>query len=253
MSILDIVIVVLLCVGAVDGARRGFVRLILGMAALVGALAAGVIGAKPLAVWVDSRYGVVVKVSKWLLRYLHIPQEFLSARLEVTGLESFLEELAVLRVPRAYTQVITGVIENDLKRVLATGVQTWGEMLAYAVANLIVIAAAFLIIFILVRMLISVLAGLVTVSIDRTPVGWANSALGLVAGFAKQALIIAILLGLVSSLVTVPGMDWLSQQIGSSKLSHYFLTTFYKLIRLVPGTGLVEQTGAFHGILYPGV
>jgi len=253
MSIADVVIVVLLCVGAIDGARRGFVRLILGVAALFGALAAGVMGAKPLAIWVDYRYGVVVRVSKWLLRYLHMPQEFLSTRLEVAGVESFLEGLAVLRVPRAYTQVITGVIESDLKHMIAAGVQTWGEMLAYAVANLMVIAAAFLIIFIVVRMLISALAGMISVSIDKTPVGWANSALGLVAGLAKQALIITILLGLVSSLVTVPGMDWLSQQIGSSTLSHYFLTAFYKLIRLVPGTGLVEQTEAFHGILYPGV
>lgn len=198
MNYLDIFFVLALAWGAWRGYQRGFVNLLAGwISYLIGGLLA-VVYARPLAEAVERAFQLKVNWGFWLQSYLPLPRQVLSQPVSMPAIQQVEELLSGMPVPSMVKQSLLG----NLGQYSGT---TVGQALA---GQLIFLALIIIAVVVLFYGSIFALRCLARWGVGRSflPLGLLSRGLGLALGFLGQLFWLAILVGIMRSLFTLPAI-----------------------------------------------
>lgn len=222
---MDWVIVAFISFGGINGLRRGFLAVLLGLAGYVLGVLVAARYTLPVLGYLDARFGLLAGLAPVLGRYL--PLGRVTFPVDTDGLAVLREGLLQVGVPEPYGQVIT---DYTGRAVEAIGGPTGpGQVLLQGLAYLVAATAVFLTLFILTRYFLGILerlaSGLLAVGFGESPLRLG----GLLAGGLNNALILTLVLGVAAPVLTFPAFRPLAEAVERSILAPHLIRAFYAL------------------------
>ncbi|WP_258360659.1 CvpA family protein [Moorella sulfitireducens] len=199
LNYLDLLLLLLLAVGAWRGYRQGFVNLIAGWLSYLVAGLVAALYARPLAEAADQAWHITATWGNWLAPVLPLPRALLNQPLD---------KVAAGQVEVFFnTTPLPGMIKNSFLAGLdrASG-GTVGQALAGQLVFLILVFLTLVVLFYGSLFLLRRLARWGTAGINIAPAGPLNRFLGLALGLLGQGFWLSVLVGILRSLLTMPAM-----------------------------------------------
>lgn len=230
MNLVDLVLILLLFGGAITGYRRGFVGSLTGLfSSLIGFFAA--LRYYPLlAAKADTTLGLNDRLITFFSKNLVLPQAVTQLQLAKTPLADLGQLLEKLHLPVPLkTQIIEYLPKLDTGMLLQNKL---GDVIYQYLANAVINAVAFLVIWFLVDRLIMLVVLLFRRITDSTFIAGLDHAGGLLIGTLLTVFTLTVLLGLISPLLQVTKLaepslfSAIFKTIGESLLIPYFIQAF---------------------------
>lgn len=199
LNYLDLLLFLLLALGAWRGYRLGFVNLIAGWISYLVAGLAAALYARPLAEAVDQAWHLTGRWGNWLAPLLPLPRPVLSQPLGKAAAGQL--EILLNGTP----------LPGMLKQSLLEGLEkapggTVGQVLAGQLVFLLLELVTLVVLFYGSLFLLRRLARWSTMGINMTSTGLLNRGLGLALGLLGQVFWLALLVGMLRYLVALPAM-----------------------------------------------
>jgi len=199
MNYLDLILVLVLAWGAWRGYQRGFVSLLAGwISYLVGGLVA-VLYARPLAEALDQAFRLRVGWGSWLESHLPLPQPVLSQPINMTAVHQVETLLNSIPLPGMVKQSLLGNL--DKYSGTTVGQALAGQLIFFALELAAVVFLFYGSLFVLHRLTRWGAAGR-----NLSPFGLLSRGLGLALGLLGQVFWLAILVGVMRSLLPLPAI-----------------------------------------------
>lgn len=179
--------------GALTGLMRGFVRMVVDLAALVAGVGVAAWGTGPVMGWL-GRLGWVGRLETWVSAHLPLPRSV--ATMPVGG-----------RVPIAWGEglppVLKAALQQRAEAVFAStsAVATLGELVARALAELVLSLAVFLLIVAAVQWFLGRAGRKVSQWLGARGLAWPDRMAGLLVGAVRNALLVSALAAFALPLV----------------------------------------------------
>jgi len=230
---LDYAVVAFLVLGAIAGFRRGFASMLMGALGHLVAAAVAVWMLPRAVSWADARYSLLARLESVVARYVVIPVEV--ARIEIAGspADRLMEWVDRLNLPVQYTEMVQNQMGWLLGFLRALECDTLGALLYRLLALLILEAGAFLVLFLAVRVFWALLFSPLVGAEDGRP-GVTDRLAGAVCGVVRNGVVAAVILGLLSPLVSTVSPE-MQQLVGSSRIALRLISAFYYLTGLLGG------------------
>jgi len=229
VNIADLVIVIILIIGAINGYRRGLLRgLAEGVSSLLGFIIA--FNSYKLAVaWFDEAFQVISRLKAFLEAHFVLPRFILEAKLDVP-----LDDLGVLLekilLPTTFkTQLLEYIqsLEQDL-----AGHNVLGDVIYDFLTSALLNAAAFLLIWLISYLIILAVFNILIKVTDDTIFAALDHGGGLIIGLLLTFLTLTVIIGLISPFLQVADMAdntiiaRIFTALNESRYVPYFLNTF---------------------------
>lgn len=225
MNWVDWVIVIVIAGTALTGLRRGFVLTLTRLVAQIVPLVAAFILTKPVAAFLETRFGWASSLAAFLGRYIKLPSDFSStgvSNLSSGQLWSMLEKTGL---PEQYKDaVVTWVAESPggAQASLASFIQ---QSLGMLLLNVFVFIGLLLV----GRWVITLFGKGVSEAVHTVGAGGLDRVGGLLLGTAQGGLYVAVFLGLCMPFLATWSPTG-AEAINSSRLGSVFLGSFYMII-----------------------
>jgi len=232
MNIVDLVIIGLLLLGAINGYRKGFVGSLVGVFSSIIGL---IVAYKYYAVfekWVDSRLGLEKTLGGFIGEHITLPQAVSQFKLgdnlfnDVSRYFDSLQLNAQIKGQLlAYLERIEESMGSSLQLPLS-------DIINQYLAVIILSVAAFCIIWCSVNIILEMLTAIFRSLINTTPLGQVDRLGGIAAGALLNALFLMVIIGLFTPLIMMAGIAELGllspviSTIEKSELAPYFLSAF---------------------------
>jgi uncharacterized membrane protein required for colicin V production len=217
LNILDIAIIVILLIFSIAGFSKGFLSSLLKLFSSVASLAIAVWLAKPVAVFIDG----LTNLSNWFAEEIGAAiagiDTFFTATVGVTPSTAWTPggsivgsdlktaiDAGVTGLSDIFKTALNFLIQDDVVLESGTVISEWfGEILG-GIAMLIVAA---IVVYIAIRIAIGILSKIFDAITKNPAIGGLDRLLGLAFGAVKGALLIAIIFGVYSVVVVIPGVE----------------------------------------------
>jgi hypothetical protein len=230
LNIVDLVIIVSLVVGAINGYRRGLFGSLCGLAANLLGLFVAIKYYPQLSSWLNQQFSLSLKVSQFFKAHVMLPPA-------VSTLQ-----LAKLPLPDLIKQLESTALPPEIKLHLMDYLQKWwrslssfnnlGELIHYLVAIALINGLAFFLIWLVVDKTAVLLAEGLTRCTQNSLVGDLNRLSGTMIGVGLRALSLTIFLGIISPLLSLTSAAQPSlfssvlKTMNQSQLVPYFTSAF---------------------------
>ena len=174
MNVVDIILLVFLGFCALNGIKEGFIRSVGGLAALVAGIWAAIAFRLSLVFYFENKFGWVSSLEAWLIKKIPFFQ-----------LSSDTGELIVSGEPSQFEQWLI-----QMRTILLPSGSNFNP--AEQIALILISAAAFVLIFVLVRGIVGVVIQAVDHLVKATPLRSVNRLLGLATGLLKGLLYLVV-------------------------------------------------------------
>lgn len=232
MNVIDLVIIGLLLLGAINGYRKGFVGSLVGVFSSIIGL---IVAYKYYAVfekWLDGKLGLEKTLSKFIGSHITLPQTVSQFKLGdnlFNDVSNYLDSLQL-------SEQIKGQLLTYLERLeesVGSSLQLpLSEIIHQYLAVIILSVAAFCIIWCSVNILLEILTAIFRSLINTTPLGQVDRLGGIAAGALLNAVSLMVIIGLFTPLISMAGIaefSLLSPVISAyegSEFAPYFLSAF---------------------------
>jgi uncharacterized membrane protein required for colicin V production len=244
LNIVDLVIIVIVLLGAIGGYRKGFVGSLVGFFSSILGLVAACNFYPQLARFLNTRFELQGKMSAFFQEHLVLPQPVSQFRLGQLPLPDISRYLDSVNLDASLKFKLLSFVEK-LQTSLALPLQTsMGDIVNQFLATALVSALSFLIIWAAVSLLLQAFAHLYSAAIRNTFLGKFDRLGGMAAGAALAILTLTIFIGLVMPFLDLAGIAKPTlfsssvKTIEEAKLVPYFYSLynilFSKFISLLP-------------------
>jgi uncharacterized membrane protein required for colicin V production len=214
MSILDFGIVILFVIFLWNGYQKGFLKILFSLISLLGSLAISYV-VQPYIIDFLASFQVDTLIDQWLLDTLFSSNAIFDVVLTGTNFLTTIESgLTTLALP--------SILIDPLLSFLTEFNQPLGEALANAITNLFLVILSFLSVFLLSRIVTSMLFNKVTKLMSKNKViSTFDHLLGLGVGFVKASIFIGLIMlaSIALSFVNPDFNLWFSSQLQSNGFS----------------------------------
>lgn len=222
MNILDIAILAMLTLNLFIGLYNGFIVTILNIIAYFGSWILSFILYPILSKYIMTNTTLLEKIIYYTDASSRIT-DFSQRKLGVASLSE--EQLASVveqsQIPQPFGRAILANATNGSMLDL----QTIGEYFDYTVAKVIISILSFFIIFFLLRLIFSIIIGVVKAIRDIPVLKQLDSLAGAGLGLIRGALILYIVFSILPLLLTIAPIDFVSDIVEASKLAPFFYKT----------------------------
>lgn len=232
MNVIDFIIIIFLLLGVFNGYTKG---LIVSLAGLVGNVIGLICAAKyykDLGTWANTEFSLAIKIQHFLQDNLVLPQAVFQFNLDKTPLPDLIKNLDNISVPDTLKENLAIYIkELQIGMNNISGIKL-GEIVHQYLASALVSIIAFVVIWLIIANCIMLVAAVYRGLTKRTILGSLDRLGGAVMGGLVSALIITILIGLISPLLTVSELakpslfSAIIKNMGAAKTVPYFTKTF---------------------------
>lgn len=206
------------------------------LASILGCLA-GVMLAGKVTDLLEAWFKVVSALARELSGRLPLPLGLGSTPVQGASFEAMARVVSLLQIPVALRAAACSYLGNLARLASTKGLDTWGELLSYSVANMLITAACFLAVFALVRwLLVTAVRGMFGVDDRDFAPGALDRAGGLALGLAVEGLKLLILVGLAMPVLSGMGV-WggARDAIASSRIGSFLLEISADMFSLLLG------------------
>lgn len=232
MNFIDFIIIIFLLLGVYNGYTKG---LAVSLAGLLGNVIGLICASKfyrDLGLWVNTEYSLSTKIQEFLQENLVLPQAVFQFNLDKTPLPDLIRQLDNVSLPETLRDNLTIYIkELQMSMNSISGIKL-GEIVHQYLASALVSIMAFVLIWLLTANVIMLIASIYRSFTKSTIIGSLDRLGGALMGGFVSALIITILIGLISPLLTVSELAKPSlfsavvKTMGSAKTVPYFINAF---------------------------
>lgn len=233
MNWADYLIIALLVLGFYNGYKRGLFGSLLGLAANLAGIAAAYHYYPHLARWADSRWDLTAELSRYLYDHLGLSKvSFFQFKLEELPLASIGAYIDQANIPPILKTNLLEYWQSINSRIIIPWQQQAGSFLPQYLATFILNLLAFLLIWIVVAKLISLLGRLFTMALESTALGRLDRLAGGTVGLALTGLLVTVLIGLVNPLLgfagvlRLPFLGTLGNALGTARMYPFFINLF---------------------------
>lgn len=201
MNIVDLVIIVSLVLGAINGYRRGLFGSLCGLAANLLGLFAAVKYYPHLSAWLNHNFSLSLQVSQFFKTHVMLPPAISTLQFTKIPLPDLLKQLEGTNLP------------PEIKHHLLEYLQKWwtslssfsnlGELIHYLVAVALINGLAFFFIWLVVDKAAALLAEGLTRCTNNSLIGDFNRLSGAIIGVGLRALGLTIILGIANPLLSL--------------------------------------------------
>ncbi|MHB1125597.1 MAG: CvpA family protein [Bacillota bacterium] len=228
MNYIDILILIIIALGAFKGYRRGLIVTLGGLAGYAASLVVAVMYAPALGKALTDRFHWTDRVALFLQDKLPIPQAVSSIRLNGESGAVTNDVISSMGLPAP--------LMERLQQMLSTGeYSTVGQALTHLLANYLIQGVAFLLLACAAALIIRALVRMVAGGLRRSFLGTVDRFGGFVLGIITPVLSLSIMLGLIMPMIAVssrlPGTTAVGflQQLNNSMLVLYLQQVFHLL------------------------
>ncbi len=225
MNWVDWVIVVVILGTTMTGFRRGFVLTLTGLIAQIGSLVAAYFLTKPVASFLETRFGWASSLAGFLGKYIHLPADFSStgvSNLSSGQLWSMLERSGL---PEQYKDaVVTWIADSP-----GTAVVTLDRFIHQSLGMLLLNVLVFVGLLFIARWVITLFGKGVSEAVHTVGAGGLDRVGGLALGAAQGGLFVALILGLIMPFVATWSPAG-AAAVNASRLGTLFLSGFYVIV-----------------------
>lgn len=222
MNILDIAILVMLALNLFIGLYNGFIVTILNIIAYFGSWILSFIFYPILSKYLIANTSLLEKLVYYTDASSRIA-DFSQRKLGVANMSQ--EQLASIieksQIPQPFDKAILANATNES----LLGLQTIGEYVDYTVAKIIISILSFFIIFFLLRLVFSIIIGVVKAIRDIPVLKQLDSLAGAGLGLIRGSLMLYIVFSILPLLLTIAPIDFVSDIVEASKLAPFFYKT----------------------------
>ena len=233
LNAIDIIIVIILVAQGAAGFRRGLALALASVSGAVGGLILGYRCAQPLALKADQLWGVTTHLTAFLARYMKavIPA---SAALPKNATPAMIEQaLRAETIPTPLRDYLTLHLADFLAH--CSRAESAVDIIARALAGLLVTAAIFGLLFLVCRTLTYAVGVWLTSLAARTPLNLPNHFGGALFGLLEGLLGVTLLVGVLTTLLTfLPDSNVVAKAWSTSGLVKLFAKAFYALLPSAP-------------------
>ena len=190
--IINLVIIGLLIIFVIVGFIKGFIKQLLGIAGTILALVLAALFCRPLVDIVRYNTPVFSGLQDW-----------------ISGILPSIDKSVIESYPAFLQNIFAPILEDS-----ATAIETVSESLTVIILS----AAAFVLISVVVRIVVFVLGKLLSAIINKTPLSAINRLLGAAVGFAKGVLFISALL-FIAEVTIVPLVPSVAEAVDKSVIA----------------------------------
>lgn len=222
MNYVDLVLIIILALGAFKGYRRGFIYTLGGLFGWIVSLVIAMMYSSNLKIFFDEKLMLSNKLGEWLGEHLPLPDFAQSAGSSVSEVQQSINNMPL---PGFMKESLTEQV--IILNATGDGSASLAQVVGYGLADIIVKGIAFLILFFIVSFIIKLLIMLFSRGVNATVFGGVNRLGGLIMGTVINACIMAVVVGVLYPLLTV-GMpaNPVGQEIETSFLTPILLNIF---------------------------
>lgn len=220
MNIVDIVIILLIALGAYRGYKRGLLNALGGLFGWVISLIVAFTFNSNFKAFLDKQFNLTPSVGSWMGDKFPLPAGFEETNSSPQEIQQVVEALPM----PAFMQDI--MVENIAVMGEQEGApENLSHIFGYGIAEMLIAGLAFLLLFFLVSLIIKFILGFLTKGLSLTPLGGLNRLGGLVIGGAVYSLILAIIAGVIYPYLMTTDTA-LSSQIKASGAVNFLINIF---------------------------
>jgi len=228
-NFIDFAIIILLALGALNGFRNGFIGSLVGFVGSIAALLLSIKFYRPFAVLLNEKFGILSVVHGFLSKNLPLPLEVSSAPISQSGIDVLAMNISKMALPEF---IKIQVIEQAQSLSLTAGqlgLTTVGEMLTFIVATTLLNGLALLLLWFIVDKILSLVAKILSRSLDNTFLGGINRFAGLLVGAALNALGLMVVIGILTLFLEVTSQAQTSILVAIAKtVNQSVLVPYFK-------------------------
>lgn len=230
MNIVDLVIIVLIALGAATGYRRGLLESLAGLISSIIGFFVAIKYYSLLAAWVNSYFAVTQNLQAFFQAHLVLPASLMQIRLDKVPLPELSSYLDKVNLPEILQAQLLEYIPSLGAGFLAQA--KLGEVIYQFLATAVINAGAFLLICFFVNMLIMLLVAVIRRITNNTVIASFDRGAGLLIGVVLTGFTLTIFIGLINPLLQVTNLaeptlfSAVFKTMGESQLLPYFLSTF---------------------------
>lgn len=231
ISTLDVIILVVLLIGASSGYKKGIIGSLVGLFGNIVALLLAVKSYRPVAHLLDSQWSLASKIHVFLLSRCPEPLEASNlVPINDSGMQILFTKIEQMVLPEWVKSKIILESFNLAKLTDHLGLINIGEILTFIVARIILNGLVFLLLWFLLTKFIYLFAQFISKNLDGIfIIGSINRLGGFLSGFALSALAIMVLAGLNNLFWEITKLVE-PETVSNSSLLPYFKTSYDLLL-----------------------
>lgn len=244
MNLADVIIIVLLILGAIGGYRKGLLASVLGF---VGSLFGFFMAYRfypVLSLWIENQFGLKEKLFQFFKANLVLPQVVSNFNINkpLAELTSVLDKLTIPDNLKAY---LLQYLQLPAPTNPASGA-VLGDVINHFLSTVLINGLAFLAIWLAVDLVIKLILVSFTGIFGDTGIGMLNKVGGLIAGTFFTIFTLTIIIGLLQPLTALASLSasafWknMGKALGESMLVPYFASLFTVLAAKITGLLLLK-------------
>ena len=228
VNIIDLILAIILLIGAWLGYRRGLLRNIINIVATILTFVLGFFFGAELSLWLESEFGLHTLIFNNARHMLEQMPGLAGGSPSLDPLSDLIAKLREYRLPQATVDFLEEQLRQITENVIGQAWQNASSLLAGIFADMLISAIAFF----LIMLLVSLVANLLMLLLKYVGLikGVLDSMAGLCLGLAQTLLLLSLVLAvLVPYLATQPPNELLAL-FNQSFLVEHILKLFYTIL-----------------------
>lgn len=210
MNLVDIIIVIIIALGAFKGFKRGLINTLGGLFGWAVALVLAVIYNTNFKSFLDQQFGLTAKLGDWLGERFPLPAGVDEASSSAADIELVVESLPM----PAFMQDILSDKATSLSA-QESGPESLSMVFGHGIAEMLVIGLSFLLLFFIISFIIKILLKIVSKGVGVTPLRGINRIGGFIVGAGLYSFILAVVIGVIYPFLAATD-TFVSEQIKTS-------------------------------------
>lgn len=232
MNLVDLVILFLLALGALNGFKKGFLNSLIGLIGTALGLFAAIKFYPYLTNWVEAKYQVVEKMGNFFAVKFTLPQSVSQLKIGTNGLPDFSSVIDKLNLSADLKNQLLEAFSTISEKLASTANHSAGDVLGVFLAETIVKFAAIFVIWQVVAVTAIFLANFITNLTQGTILGTLNRLGGLFAGAVVTMITLTIVFGFMNPFLELSqhteqsSLTALAKTVGESSLVPHLTSAF---------------------------
>lgn len=202
-NLVDIGIILLLFLGALNGYRKGFIGSLVGFMGSIAALFLSIKFYKAFAVFLNEKFGLLASIHGFISKNIPFPLEISTAPINEWGLTTLALKINSMVLPEFIKKQIIEQIYSYSQIADQLGISGAGELLTYIVSITLLNGLALVLLWFIIDKALVITAHIFSRSLDNTFLGGINRIGGLLMGSALNILALMVFFGIFTIFLEV--------------------------------------------------
>ncbi len=237
MNVVDIIILAVLSWAVIRGYKKGLAASFARLAGYFFGLVAAVFLSAPLAGWLDGTFNLAKGLTPWLHDRLALPAAANTAKISQLPFDKAAQIIKNYDLPDSFKNIMLNYIDEIAKMPVMLGINNLSEAVAHLVGSFMLTAAAFLVIYGVVSLLIGKVIPSYLLKAGPRPVKKLDHLAGAILGGAGATISVAVTIGVIMPVFSIglfkskgSVLSAVAVLLQESKIANMFMQTVLRLI-----------------------